>query len=302
MNPRNKSASSPLAEMGRGTAVLPVSASPEQSLKAYLRQIRRIEILTKEQEEELACRWYDHNDLTAAHNLVMAHLRFVVYIARSYAGYGLSLSDLIQEGNVGLMCAVKRFNPHRGVRLITFSVYWIRATIHEYIMRNWRIVRTATTKTQRKLFFRLRKSKKTLSWMTPKEIRSVARDLQVPEKDVREMEMRMARSDLSLEAPMRKETEDTTTLLEHLPDESANPEETATQQEAETATHLALKNSLASLDARSRQIITQRWLQPRRASLQQLATLHGISAERVRQIEQKALNTVRRQLQHLHLF
>ena len=299
MSPKKNlaAARSPLASMGKGNAILPVIATPEQSLKAYLTAIRRIAILTKKQEEDLAHRWYEQGDLAAAHNLVMAHLRFVVYIARSYTGYGLPLSDLIQEGNIGLMRAVKKFNPHRGARLITFAVYWIRATIHEYLMKNWRIVRTATTKAQRKLFFKLRNSKKNLTWMSPDEVRSVAKDLNVSEKDVREMEVRMARSDLSLEAPLTQGTEEATSLLDHLPDDSMNPEEETAKRDWAARTRRALQTSLASLDERSRQIIKERWLQPKRSSLQQLADAHGISAERVRQIEQSALAKVRRQLQ-----
>ena len=224
----------------------------------------------------------------------MSHLRFVVHVARGYNGYGLQLSDLIQEGNIGLMKAVKRFDPDQGVRLVSFAVHWIRAEMHEFILRNWRIVKVATTKAQSKLFFNLRKSKKRLGWMNAEEVRVVANDLGVPEATVREMESRLSGRDVGFEAPADADDDEKPAPAAFLVDEGADPYDNLAEADASDNQMSALGSALAKLDARSRDIIQRRWLaEDNKATLQDLADEYGVSAERIRQIEANAMKKMR---------
>lgn len=278
-----------------GTNLLPVQVlAPGQNLNAYIQAVNSFSILTAEEEQQLAEQLYYQNDLEAARRLVMAHLRFVVHIAKSYAGYGLNQSDLVQEGNVGLMKAVKRFNPEKGVRLVSFAVHWIKAEIHEFILRNWRIVKVATTKAQRKLFFNLRGAKKRLAWLTNDEAKAVAEDLNVDVKHVREMEGRLASSDMGFDAG--SDDDDDTAFqapANYLEDTRYNP---ATQLEAadwESNSVANLEAALEELDDRSRDILQQRWLSEEKSTLHDLAAQYGVSAERIRQLEKNAMKKVR---------
>jgi RNA polymerase sigma-32 factor len=241
-------------------------AGPLGSLDAYLERVSRIPVLNREDERALAERFRSQEDLQAARELVLSHLRFVVHIARGYSGYGLPMGDLIQEGNVGLMKAVKRFDPRLNVRLVSFAVHWIRAEIHEYVLRNWRLVKIATTKAQRKLFFNLRRLKKNLSWLSAEETLAVARDLGVTPGEVTEMEKRLAARDLSFD-----------------PAPEADDEELSER----------LRGALNRLDTRSRDIVQQRWMSEDKATLHELADKYGVSAERIRQIESSALGKLR---------
>lgn len=266
--------------------------SPVGSLDAYISWVHRLPVLSVAEEQDLAVRFRQHGDLTAARQLVLANLRFVVKVARGFNGYGLGLGDLIQEGNIGLMKAVKRFDPKVGVRLVTFAVHWIRAEISEFVLRNWRIVKVATTKAQRKLFFNLRSASKKLSWLGADEVANVAEDLHVSAGDVRTMEGRMvAGGDVSFSGCGDDDADTGMHAVpeEYLEDADSNPSElfaasNATQNRADK-----LSQVLASLDARSRDILQQRWLTEPRATLEQLATQYNISAERVRQLERSAL-------------
>ena len=279
---------------------LPALSGKQANLKAYLEHIREIEILTPLEEQQLALQWYEKGDRNAAQKLIMANLRYVVYVARSYNGYGLPLSDLIQEGNLGLMKAVKRFDPHRGVRLITFAVYWIKSEIHNYIMQNWRIVKVATTNSQRKLFFNLRSSRKRLAWLTESEIKDIARDLKVDIKDVREMEKRLTFTDTAYDDYSDEDAEgDALAPVHYLGDDSMSPAVLVEQSEWEEKLHQALAGAIKELDPKSRNIVESRWLAAEKATLQDLAKEHGISAERVRQIEQDAFKKVRTHLKGL---
>jgi RNA polymerase sigma-32 factor len=251
-------------------------------------------VLSLDEEQSLARRFRDDADLDAAKQLVMSHLRFVVHVARGYNGYGLQLSDLIQEGNIGLMKAVKRFDPDQGVRLVSFAVHWIRAEMHEFILRNWRIVKVATTKAQRKLFFNLRKSKKRLGWMNAEEVRVVAQDLGVPEATVREMESRLSGRDVGFEAPADADDDDKPAPAAFLVDEGADPYDNLAEEDASKNSMGALSSALGNLDARSRDIIQRRWLaEDNKATLQDLADEYGVSAERIRQIEANAMKKMR---------
>ena len=281
-------------------SLLPVAATPGQNIQSYLSFIKNIEILSPMEEQKLALKLVEEDDLNAAQALIMAHLRFVVYIARSYGGYGLPLSDLIQEGNVGLMKAVKRFDPHRGVRLITFAVYWIRAEIHEYILQNWRIVKVATTKPQRKLFFNLRSSKKRLAWMTESEISAVAKDLNVKVSEVREMENRLTAADVSFDYDDNDDDDSPKAPSTYLADNSMNPAMLAEDDEWKEKLHRALSIGISELDERSKRIVKARWLAPQKTTLQVLSKEFGVSTERVRQIEQLAFQKVRKHLKDLH--
>ncbi|KPV39488.1 RNA polymerase factor sigma-32 [Thiohalorhabdus denitrificans] len=258
------------------------------SLESYLSYVRRLPLLSWEEEQDYARRYRSEEDLEAARALVLSHLRVVVRIARGYQDYGLPFADLIQEGNIGLMKAVKNFDPDRGVRLVSFAVHWIRAEIHEFILRNWRMVKVATTKAQRKLFFNLRKAKKHLSWLSREEARDIADDLQVPEEQVLKMDAVMSRGDQSLNEPIG-EDEDGDTRVDMLPDGGESVEEELAESEHKERTGEALASALANLDERSREIIQRRWLTDPAATLQELADELQISAERVRQIERKAL-------------
>jgi len=264
------------------------------SLDSYISAVHRIPVLSLDEEQSLARRFRDDADLDAAKQLVMSHLRFVVHVARGYNGYGLQLSDLIQEGNIGLMKAVKRFDPDQGVRLVSFAVHWIRAEMHEFILRNWRIVKVATTKAQRKLFFNLRKSKKRLGWMNAEEVRVVAHDLGVPEATVREMESRLSGRDVGFEAPADADDDDKPAPAAFLVDEGADPYDNLAEEDASKNQMGALSSALGNLDARSRDIIQRRWLaEDNKATLQDLADEYGVSAERIRQIEANAMKKMR---------
>jgi RNA polymerase sigma-32 factor len=264
------------------------------SLDSYISAVHRIPVLTLDEEQSLARKFTEKSDLEAARQLVMSHLRFVVHVARGYNGYGLQLSDLIQEGNIGLMKAVKRFDPDQGVRLVSFAVHWIRAEMHEFILRNWRIVKVATTKAQRKLFFNLRKSKKRLGWMNAEEVRVVAKDLGVPEATVREMESRLSGRDIGFEAPADADDDDKPAPAAFLIDEGADPYDNVADADASDNQMDALSSALARLDDRSRDIIQRRWLrEDDKATLQDLADEYGVSAERIRQIEANAMKKMR---------
>ena len=264
------------------------------SLDSYIAAVHRIPVLSLDEEQTLARRFHDDADLDAARQLVMSHLRFVVHVARGYNGYGLQLADLIQEGNIGLMKAVKRFDPDQGVRLVSFAVHWIRAEMHEFILRNWRIVKVATTKAQRKLFFNLRKSKKRLGWMNAEEVRVVAQDLGVPEATVREMESRLSGRDVGFEAPADADDDEKPAPAAFLVDEGADPYDNLAEEDASNNQMGALSSALSNLDARSRDIIQRRWLaEDNKATLQDLADEYGVSAERIRQIEANAMKKMR---------
>ena len=264
------------------------------SLDAYVGAVHQIPVLTLAEEQALARRYGGDNDLDAAKQLVMSHLRFVVHVARGYSGYGLQLADLIQEGNIGLMKAVKRFNPDMGVRLVSFAVHWIRAEMHEFILRNWRIVKVATTKAQRKLFFNLRKSKKRLGWMNSQEVQTVAKDLGVPVADVLEMESRLSGHDTSFDLPADADDDAKPAPVAYLVDHADDPYQTLEGENQEASDLDALKQGLAKLDARSRDIIQRRWLKDDdKATLQELADEYGVSAERIRQVEVNAMKKMR---------
>src|SRR5574338_1562851 len=264
------------------------------SLDAYIGAVHRIPVLEAAEERELAQRYREDEDLDAARKLVMSHLRFVVHVARGYSGYGLQMSDLIQEGNIGLMKAVKRFDPDHGVRLVSFAVHWIRAEMHEFILRNWRIVKVATTKAQRKLFFNLRKSKTRLGWMNAAEVAVVAKDLGVTTTDVLEMESRLSGRDITFDAPTDADEDDKPAPVAYLVGHNADPYEALESESQETSELDSLQNGLAKLDARSRDIITRRWLKDGdKATLQELADEYGVSAERIRQVEVNAMKKMR---------
>jgi RNA polymerase sigma-32 factor len=251
-------------------------------------------VLSQEREQELAQALYYREDLASARELVLAHLRFVVHIARSYSGYGLPLSDLVQEGNVGLMKAVRRFDPDRGVRLVSFAVHWIKAEIHEYILRNWRIVEIATTKAQRKLFFNLRSAKKNLGWLNNEEAQALARDLGVEVEEVRRMEGRLAAADVAFDAHPDDDDETASFAPAHyLEDRRHDPATQLEDADWETDNHERLGNALEGLDDRSRVILQRRWLDDDKATLHELAAHYGVSAERIRQLEQVALKKIR---------
>ena len=268
--------------------------SPVGSLDAYIGAVHRIPMLSSEDEQVLARDYRERGDLEAAKALVVAHLRFVVHVARGYSGYGLPLGDLIQEGNIGLMKAVKRFDPAMGVRLVSFAVHWIRAEMHEYILRNWRIVKVATTKAQRKLFFNLRKSKKRLGWLNAEEVSAVAKDLGVPEATVLEMEARMNNYDVAFDAPADADDDAPPAPALYLEDHGADPYRTLAEADQEGRDLDSLQHALGRLDARAQDIIRRRWLDAdSKITLQDLADEYGVSAERIRQIESAALKKMR---------
>lgn len=264
------------------------------SLEAYSQSVRNIPILSVEEEQELAIRLRDHADLDAAQKLVISHLRFVMHIARSYSGYGLAQADLIQEGNIGLMKAVKRFDPDKGVRLVSFAVYWIRAEIHEFILRNWRIVKVATTKAQRKLFFNLRSAKKNLGWLSQDEANAVADDLGVSRKEVFEMESRLSGHDVGFDEPADDDSESyNPSPIAYLQDMSHEPERVAEAEQWEEHNQKRLFSALDSLDDRSKDIVQSRWLTDDKSTLHELADRYQVSAERIRQLENNALKKLR---------
>ena len=279
------------------TALQPVhNLAPGANLEAYVQNVSSIPILTVEEERTLADRLYYQEDLDAARQLVMSHLRFVVHIARSYSGYGLAQADLIQEGNVGLMKAVKRFNPEVGVRLVSFAVHWIRAEIHEFILRNWRIVKVATTKAQRKLFFNLRSAKKKLAWLNQNEAEAVAADLGVATRDVREMESRLYGKDLGFDGADDDDDDGAYAPVHFLEDKRYDPATQAENTDWSDSTTEQLQQGLAQLDERSRDILYQRWLAEEKATLHELAAKYQVSAERIRQLEKNAMNKLKKQI------
>jgi RNA polymerase sigma-32 factor len=268
-------------------------AGPLGSLDAYLERVSRIPVLTREDERAIAERFRSEGDLQAARELVLSHLRFVVHIARGYSGYGLPMGDLIQEGNVGLMKAVKRFDPSLNVRLVSFAVHWIRAEIHEYVLRNWRLVKIATTKAQRKLFFNLRRLKKNLSWLSAEETLAVARDLGVSPGEVTEMEKRLAARDLSFDPAPEADDEELYSPAAYLPAPDADPAEQVEDAESADDSSDRLRGALSRLDARSRDIVQRRWMSEDKSTLHELADKYSVSAERIRQIESSALGKLR---------
>jgi RNA polymerase sigma-32 factor len=270
-----------------------VFAGPVGSLDAYIDRVSQIAVLSKEDEVALAARFRSEGDLEAARQLVLSHLRFVVHIARGYLGYGLPMGDLVQEGNVGLMKAVKRFDPGVGVRLVSFAVHWIRAEIHEYVLRNWRLVKVATTKSQRKLFFNLRRMKKNLAWLSEEETRAVARDLGVEEKDVREMEQRLSARDMSFDPAPDSDEEESYSPAMYLPSSNSDPAIEVEREEWEEDSSERLGLALEKLDERSRNILKRRWMTDDKATLHELADEYGISAERVRQVETNAISKLK---------
>jgi len=264
---------------------------PIGSLDQYMSAAFAIPVLSAEEEFELATRLRDSDDLDAAQQLVISHLRFVVHIARGYKGYGLPIGDLIQEGNVGLMKAVKRFDPNVGVRLVSFAVHWVRAEIHEYVLKNWRLVKVATTKAQRKLFFNLRKSKKHLGWLSKDETEAVASDLGVSTREVTEMEKRLSGRDISFD-PAPSEDEEYTPMA-YLPSPGSDPAELAEQDDWQADSNGRLRQALGELDERSRDIVARRWLGETKATLHELAAEYSVSAERIRQIEANAFRKIK---------
>ena len=274
---------------------LPSAALPIGNLTAYRQAVFSLPMLSVEKERELAERYRDERDLDAAWELVTAHLRFVVRIARGYDGYGLAQADLIQEGNIGLMKAVKRFDPTVGVRLVSFAVHWIRAEIHEFILRNWRIVKVATTKAQRKLFFNLRSSRKRLGWMSRAEVEEVAADLGVEPRVVVEMEQRLSAHDASFDPLIEHDSEgDRPAPAGYLQDLRFEPAAQAEKDDWEAHSEAMLADAMKALDDRSRSIVARRWLADRKVTLQELADEYGVSAERIRQLEKNALKKLRK--------
>ncbi len=265
------------------------------SLEAYIGAVHQIPVLSADEEQALARRFRDEDDLDAARELVMSHLRFVVHVARGYSGYGLQLGDLIQEGNIGLMKAVKRFDPDVGVRLVSFAVHWIRAEMHEFILRNWRIVKVATTKAQRKLFFNLRKSKTRLGWLNAEEVRAVAQDLNVSEREVLEMESRLSGRDIGFDAPADEDDDHAPpSPAAYLVAPAEDPSQAYERADSEDHQLELLREGLAKLDDRSRDIIRRRWLEDEnKVTLQELADEYGVSAERIRQVEANALKKMK---------
>ena len=280
------------------TAVAPMNhdlmiAGPVGSLDAYIHAVGSISVLSKEDEQSLANQFRDAEDLDAARDLVMAHLRFVVHIAKGYMGYGLPLGDLIQEGNVGLMKAVKRFDPDYGVRLVSFAVHWIRAEIHEFVLKNWRIVKVATTKAQRKLFFNLRKNKKSLAWLSHAETQAVAKDLGVTPKEVTEMERRLSARDAIFDPAPDADDEHAFTPAAYLPSPNADPAVQVEKTDFHDDATQRMTEAMTTLDDRSRHILESRWLTENKQTLHKLADEYGVSAERIRQIEVNAIKKLR---------
>ncbi|MEE4204513.1 MAG: RNA polymerase sigma factor RpoH [Halieaceae bacterium] len=271
-----------------------LNMAPGANLGAYVQAVSTIPLLSAEREQELAEKLYYEGCVESARELVLAHLRFVVHIARSYSGYGLAEGDLIQEGNVGLMKAVKRFDPTKGVRLVSFAVHWIKAEMHEFILRNWRIVKVATTKAQRKLFFNLRGAKKHLGWLTAAEARAIASDLGVDESEVRRMEGRLSSRDVGFDAPVDADDDETWQApQQYLEDHSVDPAQMVEDSDTVRDTEDRLHGALADLDTRSRDILARRWLAEKKATLHELADEYGVSAERIRQLEANAMKKLR---------
>ena len=263
------------------------------SIESYIQSVSNIPMLSADEEKSLAERLFNEGDLTAARELVMSHLRFVVHIAKSYSGYGLAQADLVQEGNIGLMKAVKRFDPNVGVRLVSFAVHWIKAEIHEFVLKNWRIVKVATTKAQRKLFFNLRKSKKRLGWFTHKEVQKVAEELGVSEKEVLQMEARMGSQDTAFDLSSDDGDDNSNfSPAQYLEDKSENVEAAVINADYDSNASARLYSAIKTLDERSQYIIETRWLNDNKMTLQDLAAKYEVSAERVRQIEKNAMKKI----------
>ena len=280
--------------MGKELQPMDISA-PGQNLEAYLNSIQNIAILSPEEERKLAEDLYYREDLEAARQLVMAHLRFVVHIARGYSGYGLPQADLIQEGNVGLMKAVRKFNPEVGVRLFSFAVHWIKSEIHEYVLKNWKIVKVATTKAQRKLFFNLRNKKKDITWLSEDDVKMISNELDVKEDTVREMEQRMSSHDVSFDPYSADDSEEGNTYspADYLTNEDSDPMEIVEKEDFARDQINQLQSAISDLDERSQLILKERWLTDDKPTLHELADKYGISAERIRQIEKKAMEKIR---------
>tara|TARA_Y100001970_G_scaffold288855_1_gene417408 strand:- start:80295 stop:81185 length:891 start_codon:yes stop_codon:yes gene_type:complete len=271
--------------------------TPGKDLQAYINSVHNIGILSKEEELKLAEDLYYRDDLDAARKLILAHLRFVIYIAKRYSGYGLSEADLIQEGNIGLMKAIRKFNPEMGVRVVSFAVHWIKAEIHEYVLKNWKIVKVATTKAQRKLFFNLRGKKTNIGWLTEEEIDTFSKDLGVKPEEVREMEKRLSGQDISFD-PLEDEKDEDTPFSpsNYLQDEGANPLKIFETANLKKENNEQLYKALKQLDDRSRDILQDRWLSDEKLTLHELADKYNISAERVRQIEKNAMKKLKQSI------
>ena len=275
-------------------------SNPGSDIDKYLSQVYKIPVLTREEELVLTTEFFETEDVKLAHKLVIAHLRFVVHIAKSYAGYGLPLADIIQEGNVGLLKAVTKFDPNKGVRLVSFAVHWIKAEIHEFILKNWRIVKIATTKAQRKLFFNLRSKKKNTGWLTDEEAKRIAKELDVSVKEVMHMENRLNSADSPFDAPTDEEdNEKAFSPSQYLEDNSFNPEDITEQKNYEDVNHTALLKNISALDKRSQDIIRARWLDDNKITLNELADKYSVSAERIRQIEATAFKKLKTALVHV---
>ena len=283
------------SENSAGTALQEMEAlTPGGDLQAYINSVHSIGVLTSEEEKKLAEDLYYRNDLDAARKLVLAHLRFVIYVAKTYSGYGLPEADLIQEGNVGLMKAIRKFNPEMGVRLVSFAVHWIKAEIHEYVLKNWKIVKIATTKPQRKLFFNLRSKKKGLGWLTEEEAEAMAKDLGVKPSEVREMEKRLSGTDMPFDPLLDSDDDEASySPSQYLEDEDANPADIFAKESLDETNTSQLYEAINQLDDRSRDILQDRWLADQKLTLHELAEKYDISAERVRQIEKNAMKKLK---------
>ena len=283
----------PSKSVALGNAAV-LNMAPGANLAAYVQAVGAIPVLSAEREQELANKLCYEGCVDSARELVLAHLRFVVHIARSYSGYGLSEADLIQEGNVGLMKAVKRFDPEKGVRLVSFAVHWIKAEMHEFILRNWRIVKVATTKAQRKLFFNLRSAKKTLGWLSAEETKAIAADLGVDEAEVQRMEGRLACRDVAFDLPVDADDDESWSAPQHyLEDLSADPAMAVEAEDSQRDSEDRLHSAIAALDSRSRDILARRWLAEQKATLHELADEYEVSAERIRQLEANAMKKLK---------
>ena len=271
-----------------------INLSPSENLGAYMQAVNAAPILSVQRERELALRYRNDNDLDAARELVMSHLRYVVKVSRGFMGYGLPLTDLIQEGSIGLMKAVKRYDPNRDVRLVSFAVHWIKAEIYDYVLRNWRVVKVATTKAQRKLFFNLRKSRTRLGWMTDDEVNKLAADLNVEAATVRQMESRLSGGDIAFDAQAERDDEEAFLApAQYLEDSRYDPAIVVDNSEQESRSRRQLAAALSRLDARSRDIVSRRWLSDAKPTLHALADEYGVSAERIRQIEKRAMEKMK---------
>ena len=283
--------------MSNNMQTMALSVPHSGSIEGYIQAVSSIDMLSAEEERELAVRLREDEDLQAARKLVMSHLRFVVHIAKSYSGYGLPQADLIQEGNIGLMKAVKRFDPTVGVRLVSFAVHWIKAEIHEFVLKNWRIVKVATTKAQRKLFFNLRSKRKDLNWLSSDEVKMISSELGVDEKSVKEMESRMNSSDVSFDPPAEANDDQASySPANYISDSSMDPAELIEKNDLEKHNNSELLSAISELDQRSKEILMDRWLSDMKPTLHELSDKYGVSAERIRQIEKSAMDVIKEKL------